>query len=57
MFSLDFPLKNTYANLGYVKKHLTLNGNCNINKILFGYSFHLQFPFPTYCLPTQVSRC
>jgi hypothetical protein len=28
---------NAYANLGQVKKYLTLNGNCKVNEILFGY--------------------
>jgi dimeric dUTPase (all-alpha-NTP-PPase superfamily) len=53
-----FPLLityNAYANLGQVKKYLTLNENCKVNEILFGYSFYLHFPFPTY-LPTYTSK-
>ncbi len=48
-----FPLLiryNAYANLGQVKKYLTLNENCKVNEIISDYSFYLHFPayLPTY---------
>ncbi len=32
-----------------------LNENCKVNEFVFGYSFHLHFPFPTY-LPTYTNK-
>jgi hypothetical protein len=55
MISLDYSHRNAYANLGGVKKCLTLDGNCGMNEICFGYSFHLHFPIPTY-LPTYTNK-
>jgi hypothetical protein len=44
--------KNAYA---WVKKCLTLNGNCNMNEIFLAIHSIYIFPFLPICIPTQVS--
>jgi len=35
IFSFDYSHINAYVNLGWVKKRLTLNGNCDMNEIVW----------------------